>query len=71
MTLGQLQAGMGRASEGLATLHRAADLAGRAAQSAPEDSIYRYILGMSHDAIGRVERQIGARSAPSRRIASP
>jgi tetratricopeptide (TPR) repeat protein len=60
LTLGNRLAGMGRASEGLAMLHRAADLAGRAAESAPEDSIYRHILGMSHDAIGRVERQIGA-----------
>ena len=60
LPLGNMQVAMGSASEGLAMLHRAADLAGRAAQSAPEDNIYRYILGMSHDAIGRVERQIGA-----------
>jgi eukaryotic-like serine/threonine-protein kinase len=58
-TLGCLQARMGRASEGLALLERAADLASRAAQSAPEDSIYRHILGLSHEAIGRVQRQIG------------
>jgi tetratricopeptide (TPR) repeat protein len=60
LTLGNLQVDMGRASEGLAQLHRAADLAGRAARSAPEDSFYPFILGLSHDAIGRVERQIGA-----------
>ncbi len=60
LTLGDLRAGMGCASEGLAMLRRAADLAGRAVQSAPEDNLYRYLLGMSHDAIGRVERQIGA-----------
>jgi serine/threonine protein kinase/outer membrane murein-binding lipoprotein Lpp len=60
LSLGNFQAETRRATEALATLHRAADLAGRAAQSAPEDSIYQYILGMSHDAIGRAERQIGA-----------
>jgi tetratricopeptide (TPR) repeat protein len=58
VSLAELQRQMG-ASEGLATLRRAADLAGRTTRSAPEDTIYRYNLAMVQEKIGLWERQIG------------